>query len=83
MIFEHYSLQSVYFHQKSLLPLPMLNYHSSITLLWEELPTLRATLFMEKLLTLRVTLFPEKLPTLRVTQTSGKILFHNNVEFSL
>ena len=59
----------MFFYQKLLLLLPVLNYHSSITVFQEKLPTPRViTLFQEKLPTLRViTLFQEELPTLRIT----------------
>ena len=55
--FKHFSLQSVFFYQKSLLLLPVLDYHSTIILLQEKLPALRLIIsFQEKLSTLRVTL---------------------------
>ena len=41
IIFNYFSLQSVFFYQKSLLFLTLFYYHPSITLLMEELPALR------------------------------------------
>ena len=60
--FKHYSLQSVFFYQKSLLLLPVLNYHSST-----ETPSKLSTqllsgqlLEQKALITSKIRLFPQK-----------------------
>ena len=52
--FKHYSLQSVFFHQKSLHPLPVLHYCCSTTLFQEKLSTL-GIIFLTSCIVFRVT----------------------------
>ena len=68
----------VCFLPKVAAPFPVLNYHPSITLFMEELPTLRV---MKELPALRVTLFMEELPTLRAITTP--VLFFSWKNFLL